>query len=256
MKAIYRIVGVGRNVGKTSVGCRIVEALVKRGARVSVIKHCHSPLKLAAKDAEKYMEFGALASMAVAPNMIAFYDRSSRKGLAELAEEMPSFIVIAEGFREVVIGKKIVIARTAEDVEKLAIGGDVLGVVAFTEEARSKALGMGCKCFEPGEEDLLAEAILADATALAEKALPGRNCGMCGYGSCIELARAVAMGLEKLSRCPVRSRSARILVDGREVLLGPYVRMVVEKLVEALLSTLKGVPRYYKRVEVVVERED
>lgn len=45
-----------------------------------------------------------------------------------------------------------------------------------------------------------------------------------------------------------------LLVDGKKVPMNSYVRSVFTKVIEAMVSTLKGVDEEWKKIEIKLER--
>ena len=54
----------------------------------------------------------------------------------------------------------------------------------------------------------------------------------------------------------VLSSPVRLRVDGVEVALNPFVQKLASNVVSGIVSSLKGVPPKYFRIEVVVERRE
>jgi len=159
--------------------------------------------------------------------------------------------LVVEGFKSAFPGPRIVAARSLEEAKKLASPL----VIAFSGVLAS---------LHP-EAELPAPLIDAERDAgkladLVEKKgfeVPaGFNCGFCRYKSCIGLSLAMASGEADISDCVVLSSPVRLRVDGVEVALNPFVQKLLSNVVSGIVSSLKGVPPKYFRVEVVVERRE
>ena len=94
------IVGEGKDVGKTLLGERLVNALVDKGFRVGVIKHVHHGVDYRIKDTGRYLEAGAERVVAVGPREHMFVE-GKRIGFWKAIMMLRGFdVVIVEGFRE------------------------------------------------------------------------------------------------------------------------------------------------------------
>ncbi|MEM2123665.1 MAG: (Fe-S)-binding protein, partial [Candidatus Bathyarchaeia archaeon] len=73
--------------------------------------------------------------------------------------------------------------------------------------------------------------------------LPGLNCGRCSYPSCIEMAKAIYRGEERLEKCPVASSSldVEVKVGDSKVPMQPFVARIIKSTILGMISSLKGV---------------
>ncbi len=71
--------------------------------------------------------------------------------------------------------------------------------------------------------------------------LPGLDCGECGRRDCSELAREIVAGHGKTSYCTAMGgEDIQIDVNGVQLPLNPFVRQLMQKTLEGMLSALKG----------------
>lgn len=94
--------------------------------------------------------------------------------------------------------------------------------------------------------------ILEIAAKDVEDRLPGLNCGHCGHSTCRELAEEIVRGRRGAGSCPV-SLDIDLRVNGEPIPLSPYPKLVICKLIEAFLSTLKRVPPEPREVTVKIK---
>lgn len=93
------ISGSGRKVGKTLLGTSLVSELVRRGARVSVVKHVHHGVDYRVKDTGRYLEAGATRVVAVGDSEYMIVARGVI-GFDEILNILAgSDIVVVEGFK-------------------------------------------------------------------------------------------------------------------------------------------------------------
>jgi len=169
--------------------------------------------------------------------------------LVVLAQALRKPLVIAEGFKKERCSLRLWIANACSDAAEMNEEVVLLVPSALVDE---------CKSAKPEARVLSAEDIDAVASLIIEKALRhavsllgGRNCGYCGYSSCMEAAKAWLRGEDV--RC-VR-KEVRLTVDGAEIPLNSFVSALIESVVEAIVRTLKGVPKTPRRIEIVVGDE-
>jgi molybdopterin-guanine dinucleotide biosynthesis protein B len=76
-------------------------------------------------------------------------------------------------------------------------------------------------------------------------AVAGLDCGKCGYKICRELAVAIDMEKAKLRNClPLKLKSTlktRIIINGAEAPIQPFVSRIVRNSILGMFSSLKGV---------------
>lgn len=104
----------------------------------------------------------------------------------------------------------------------------------------------------PLKPSIIADYILELSVEDLVSKLPNLNCRGCGYNTCKELAEA-AVKSGNILECPV-TLDFKLVVNGWEVKLKPYPKLVMLKVVEAFLSTLKDVPEPIREVRLEFRR--
>ena len=223
--------------GKTSLIEDLIAALKKRGHKVGVIKHtlrAHS-LDTPGKDTWRYKKAGACVSALLTPTESGiFLDHSLQLG-DTIAFLRSCDIVLLEGFKELEIAPRIIVAQEADDIVKLRNGLEVAVIRKF----RSGNL-------EDPQVPVLDSSALNELADIVEtKAMPllaGRDCGKCGYSSCKDLAKAVLVGDADATRCVnMSSEEVRVFLDGAQLDINPFVGSVIRNVIMGVLSALKGV---------------
>ena len=240
-----------KNSGKTSVAAALIRELKDRGYSVAALKHVHSKLKLGESDSTRLYDAGADLVIAAGPEETLEVGRHGLELWKALELTRAYDFLIVEGFKSAFPGSRIVAARSLEEAKKLA--GPL--VIAFSGVLAS--LHPEAKLPAPlidAERDADKLADLVEKKSFEVPA--GLNCGFCRYKSCMGLALAMASGEADISECVVLSSSVRLRVDGVEVALNPFVQKLVSNVVSGIVSSLKGVPPKYFRIEVVVERRE
>ena len=221
-----------KNSGKTRVVEGLVRELRRRGLRVGTVKHIpsHRP-DIPGKDTWRHMEAGAECVVATGPwgtavwasNPVEPWDIWLLWGL--------DFVVV-EGFKKLENMARIVVARSVREARELSNGLEI----AYVTEAED---GLEAPVVRPGEWVRLADIVLEKAFP----ALPGLNCGMCGFQSCRKLAEAIISGKAQPDSCRVVGGDVHLEVGGCRVPMNPFVRDLLGSLVRTFVSKLKGVKR-------------
>ncbi|MBU0623856.1 MAG: molybdopterin-guanine dinucleotide biosynthesis protein B [Candidatus Thermoplasmatota archaeon] len=219
-----------QDAGKTKLVEQLVRALVKKGYRVSSIKHTpyDKTIDCEGKDTWRHWKAGSdpvVFSSETETTMIK-HSKTSADNIARmiLAEFRPDVLII-EGFKE-------------GSFPKVAIGQ-----------------------ITPRKGTVLTNPMLADLVKYIEgevaverikEHLPGLDCVKCGL-DCDGLARAIVAGKKKRKDCKELSDiGVQILVDGRRIVAGKFVSSIVDDTVRGMLSSLKGY-RPGKVVEIRLE---
>lgn len=239
---IIRLVSSERKAGKTTVGTLLVNELIRRGFKVAVIKHSHSRLSIR-KDTGKYLRSGAEAVVAVGPSYSAIYLNKPYEDLGNAIALLPKAygLVIVEGFKKCDIGDVIAVVKDLNELNKVVeeVYGNVIAVVTRSTVVEERA-GLDTKVFGINDIPNIADYIVANAIRYILSQTANLNCGHCGYSTCIEFSKAYLRG-EVLS-CPVMNE-VKLLVNGKQVHLTPFVKKVIMNTVLGLVSTLKDVPK-------------
>ncbi|MBS7288849.1 MAG: hypothetical protein KIH01_08985, partial [Candidatus Freyarchaeota archaeon] len=97
----------------------------------------------------------------------------------------------------------------------------------------------------------LAGALYSFMVERAAENTGGRNCRACGYPNCEEFIRALRIGIAKLTLCPQVSSRVSVHLDGKPLLLNPFVQSMIENTLRGMLSSLKGVGKP-RKIEVFI----
>jgi len=236
-----------KDAGKTRVVEALVGELTRRGLRVGTLKHAPRDrlLDTPGKDTARHREAGSVASAILTSEGAAVFLNHPLSVAEAVTGLGPVDIVIMEGFKSLDTVARIVVPRTAEEVEKLANGLEIAVSGPSVEEVSDLDVP-----FVP----LTSVGELADIVETRGfPLLPGLNCGGCGYDGCGGLARAILAGEAKVERCVNYSAGAvRLRVDGRAVALNPFVQEVLRNMILGMVRALKGIEEP-GRVELALE---
>lgn len=248
---VVRFVSQRSGVGKTLVASSVVETLIKAGYSVGVIKHSVSSISLEEKDSARYLRAGAPEVIVASKELVLLYSKELVDDLDELLDYINKPMIVVEGFRDAHVGDTVVVSEDLEEAIK-TINKDTIAIVLS-----KKPPDLGPHQVENipvlyiDQIDELADSILRRAVDHFVVQLPGLDCGMCGLNYCRALALKMLKGEKRV--CPVEL-NVKIIVDGRDIPLNPFVKGVVSSVIEGLLSPLKGVPRDLKRITIEITK--
>jgi len=224
-----------KNSGKTRVVESLVRELTGRGFSVGTVKHTADDVRLdtPGKDTWRHREAGSKATAIIHDRSAAvFYDRYLT--VREAVERLGGLdIVVIEGLKTLEITPKIVVPRSASDMESLSDGLEV----AIARMPGVEIDGSGVPVIPIDGPGLLADVVEARAFPL----LPGLDCGGCGHGDCGGMARAILAGEADAIGCVAMGSGFSLRVDGDEVALGPFVQTAFSNVVLGFVRSLKGV---------------
>ncbi len=80
------------------------------------------------------------------------------------------------------------------------------------------------------------------------------NCGKCGVDTCKEYVDDILSGSTR--ECVLWKSKLRIVVDGKEVPLVPFIENLYDSVIRSLIKNLKGVGDTFSSVEIYLGRED
>ncbi len=243
---VVRFVSVRSGVGKTTLISGVSRKLLELGLAVAVVKHSHRGVDLEENDSRRFLEVGVREVAVSSRDLTVIYSREVPEDLVSIIQLLRKPIVLVEGFKNVDVGDKVVVAENLNEAVEL-VDSSTIAVVLSSKGESPQAEGV-----------LTIQDIGKLATLIAERAgehllkqLPGLNCGYCGYSTCRELALSVLKGSSRA--CP-RVLDVKLVVDGREVPLNPFVKNVLSSVIEGLLKALKGIPERYTSVEIRIAR--
>jgi molybdopterin-guanine dinucleotide biosynthesis protein B len=207
-----------QDAGKTKLVEELVSALVRKGYRVSSIKHTphDKTIDCEGKDTWRHWKAGSdpVVFSSGTETSIIKHSKTSADEIARMViREYHPDVLIIEGFKE-------------GSFQKVAIGkvkprkGTVL-----TNPKLSRLV-------DYVEKEVAIERVLAE--------LPGLDCGKCGL-DCRGLAEEIVKGKKKLRACKELSDlDVTIFVDGRRIAAGKFVSSIVHETVRGMLGSLKG----------------
>jgi molybdopterin-guanine dinucleotide biosynthesis protein B len=219
-----------QDAGKTVLVEDLVRALVKKGYRVSSIKHTphDKTVDCEGKDTWRHWKAGSdpvVFSSSSETSIIKHSGTRADEIAALVMREYRPDVLLIEGFKEGAF-------------PKVAVG-----------RVRSRK---GTVLKNPGL-DLLVEYVETEVEVERTVAqLPGLDCGKCGM-DCDGLARAIVAGKMRLNKCrELPDVSVEIYSGGRRVAAGRFVSNLVDGTIRGMLGTLKGY-RLGDEVEIRLE---
>ena len=252
MPPVYCVIGIRKGVGKTRVVASIVYELKKSGFKVATIKHvAKETIDVKGKDTWIHGEAGALATVAVGAREMAIIRRDIEPSLEKAVEELAPYstIIIAEGFKEAKY-PKILVAQLKEDLNIETYPESIIAVVApqtLKKEALNKYPSTSFFDIDKPLTNLVSM-IKSHVINEAESKLPKKNCGLCGYLSCLDLAKESLKEVGAIGKCPYIHDLAELTVEGRKIPLNPFVQQIMAKAVIGMASTLKEMPKEFKKI--------
>lgn len=223
MRAVS-IVGF-KNSGKTTLTLALAQALEKMGLRVGIIKHTHHGIDLPGTD----------TAMLSAPGrtVVAVHDKQSVVFLNEavpihaLFSLIEADIVLVEGGKQHSWLPRVMCLHHAMESE------DLLPELAIATYGQSFSATV--PHFGPEQVDEL-------AVLLCQKsfALPGLNCGACGFADCGGMTAAIVAGEKTFSDCKALPDDIQVRINGKDMGLNPFVAGMLGGGLRGMLSELKG----------------
>ncbi len=227
-----------KDSGKTRVVEVLVRRLVERGHRVGTVKHTAESVLLdtPGKDTWRHREAGSLATAILHGKGSALFIDSALS-VREAINKLGNLdFVITEGFKTLESMAKLVIPRNEEEIEDLSNGLEI-GIVNVDGIEIRKHDKIPVISIE--KVDYLVDIVEEKAFPI----LPELDCHGCGYDSCLDFGKALLFGGEKLEKCVGYMKDFHLLIDGEEVILGPFVQDVTKGVVLGLVSSFKGVDK-------------
>ena len=254
MPPIFCIISLGRSRGKTRLIEWMTSQLSSLGIMIATIKHSRESIDLRGKDTYRHLEAGAIETCYISPGEIVTIRRvkgSIEDAIASL--HVKPDLILVEGFKNAPY-PKILCANTLNEVkEALEKIPNIVGVFGENLPASAHELKI------MDREEILS--IVRDAVVeYWVSQIPGFNCGRCRYGSCKLLAEAIKRGEATIRDCVMKDlQIARIMVDDREIPLGPWPQKLLRSILKAFIGSLKdgeAVLENARRIFVKVNLED
>ncbi len=252
---VLRIVSKHRKVGKTLLGTKIVKELLSRGIRVAVIKHAHGGIKLEG-DSGRYLTSGADYVVLTTDDLTINYLGVGGKSLKEIINSLPKTygLVLAEGFKGEDVGDAILVINDLSEAKEglRVVKGSVIATYLMKEGSNypTEVHGLRILHGELGVKELV-ELVISKAIEYLSNQLPKLNCGLCGFRSCEDLARAYLLG--GTVWCP-RLLNVELVVNGTEVHLVPFVKELITRTLVGMVTSLKGVPKDLSEIKEITIR--
>lgn len=221
---VVGIIGYKKS-GKTTLGNRLSQVLMKRGLKVAVFKNAAHHDVSTETDTGKYREHCHFVA-ALSSGGVSMFLRGARS-LEEILAFAESDIVLVEGFKRERTFPKIVCLRAREEQEELFDG-----LQLFTASLRK-----GISDFEIGSDAHIEE--MADRVLEKAFKLPALDCGRCGHETCYELAREIMRGRKAPADCVFQDPSVRLQIDGESVPPDTHPPALLAKAILPLFPSLK-----------------
>ncbi len=243
--------------GKTSIIEKIVSRISDQGYRTCVFKHIHDPnfnIDTPGKDSWRVTEAGADKVVLVSEKERAVIERFElrRERLEDLLALGDGFdLIILEGFKSIKPDQMdiyyLLAARSEEDISRLSEGREnilfINSPIALKERLDSKIQKGNLLTDQEAAEEFIDNTIVPlIRIGRIWKALPGLDCGECGYKSCRDMAKQLATDEKREIRCPVDSSPSKLIVqiNGLKISMKRFVQEIIHGSVMAMVSTLKG----------------
>jgi len=227
-----------KKAGKTSVVEALIRELTCRGRRVGTLKHASQthPIDSPGKDTWRFEEAGSVASAILTSERTAIF-LTRPVSIAEAVARLGAVdVLVIEGFKSLDSVARIIVPRTAEEIQPLANGLEI--AVSGPSVEGIPTAGVNIPIIPLSQVGELADLVEAKAFPL----LPNMNCGGCGYENCRDLARAILPGDARAEQCVSYAGGAiRLTVDGVAVPMKPFVQDIIGNAVIGMVRALKGV---------------
>lgn len=246
-----------RNTGKTTIVSSVVNRLTESGVRVLVVKHASEGISLEkGKDSTKYFEGGAQMVITASAKNRLIIERSETKQIEDLHDILSKWngIIIIEGFKESTIPKVLVTRKTSDFDAKFE--GELIAIVAPKELHNEALRRFKVKIFSADDVEGLMDFLKTFFVKRLIAELPGKDCGVCGFATCVEFADAVLRGAKQISNCVAWSGGVDVWIDDNRISLGSYPQRILRDVTKAMVNTFKGRPEKYKMIEIRIRKED
>ncbi|WP_456324111.1 molybdopterin-guanine dinucleotide biosynthesis protein MobB [Desulfonauticus submarinus] len=213
-----------KNSGKTSLIVEVAKILTAQKYKVVMAKFSHHDFDREDTDTKKFKKCGCI-SIGLSENE-TFISWPFFKSLTDILPLLDADVLLVEGGKDLGWLPRIVLPKDEKDFDKLD-NGLVLGYYHNSLKFKYKQFK------NPAEV----------ASLVLEKgfALPGLNCGACGFEDCSGLGKAIVQNKADISFCKILNNSETIVkVENKRILLNPFVERVLKNNILAVLTELKG----------------
>lgn len=225
--------------GKTTLIRSIIPVMKRTGIRLGSVKSIHRDdfhIDTPGKDTAVQGEAGADPVVARGPDETDFlYSRPM--DLQEIVSMIASDWIVVEGFADFPL-PRIVCGKTAADIN------------AFLDERTFAVAGPVCETLEtfhdlpvfnmnkPDQVEMLVRLISETVFPMLPYTDSG-ECGECGM-DCADLAAAIIKGKREYVDCVYAGSEMSLKIGDRPIHMNAFVRSVLRKTVQAVVSELKG----------------
>jgi len=218
MKAV-KIIGY-KNSGKSSLILELAKIFQMKGLTVSLAKHACHPPTIPPKD-ERMLPHVKKYFISSDERAILYF--SLPPPLLQMLTLLGSDILILEGFKN----------------EKY-----IPGIVCWKNENEKTELTSGLEIGFYGAEDWNNASRINDlVNAIEQKGflLPGLDCEKCNFASCQAFAMEIIAGRKRAEDCVVLQEETKVIINGQEIHLSPFVSHIMKQTFGGFLKSLKGV---------------
>ena len=237
MKAIA-VIGY-HHTGKTTLVTTIIRELKARGHSVVSIKDIHSEKYRAdtpGKNTALHMDAGASAVFAKGLHDSALIFPHSL-GLKDMIHYLKADYLIIEGMKDAPV-PKLVCAETTGQLDEL-IDETCFGISGLIAGSIESYAGLPVYCLQKSTLELI-QSVIDNSFPILPLSDP-ECCSECGV-SCYEMAANIVQGRAKRSDCVLDANpQMQLKVNGREVVIVPFVQKIIGDVVLSLVDNLKNI---------------
>jgi len=253
---MYTICIIGsKNVGKTNLAEQLIQRFTRDGIGVAAVKSSRHPLDVPHTDTERLAKAGAQLVVFESSKETALFIKSKAEPRRLFNKFGTDFeILLVEGMKRSEY-PKILLTKDAEDL-KIDVDPRTVEIVVCPLKLRSEAKRKFPLAVlrEKSEIEKIYSTLKKKYNQQYVRELPKKDCGVCGYKTCAAYGRAILKGETKPGRCSVDGWQVKVYVDDSLVRLSPYPESVAQQMIGAFLSTLHGVRKGYRKVEIYLHR--
>lgn len=211
--------------GKTSLCVDLLAALSRRGLKLAALKCTHnSGLDKEDTDTDRFLPY-CQAVGALAGGESAVFWKGTRK-ITDMVSLLDAEVCVLEGGREHAIAPRVLVLRDPEEAASLSDPGLVLAVYGPVSV--------------PGLPRVDSVEDLANLVLEKGFVLPGLDCGSCGHADCGALGAAILAGQATMTDCKALTPAMSVTVDGRPLVVNPFVERILVAGIRGMLGELKG----------------
>ncbi len=222
------------NSGKTTLGLKIIKILRNRGYRPFIVKHAPHTTSLAdeGKDTERYLSVSD-SVLIQGDGVYGLYMRGQLPlhKIFSIMRDIEADFLLYEGTPHGLL------------IPWLKVGSGK-GDSPYTLWQVENPFNMN----DDDVENLVDE--ILERTWTIPMML---NCGKCGVDTCQQYVEDILNGTDR--KCVLWDSRLRIVVDGREIPLVPFIEKLYDSVIRSLIDNLKGVSKDYQSVNIYMRGE-